>query len=118
MQKKVSRGEQIKENARGTRSHTLYRRSRDSCIVRVQVKLDKDDGIFENRAQRPNQPGDRVEQVLLVLRVCDEADAICKVASERQEEEEDGEACIAVSNQMIVEDNGIIGGLPSQDFSL
>ncbi len=55
------------------------------------MKLYKDDRVFENRAQRPNQPRDRVEKILLVLRVCHETNAICQVTSEGQEEEENGE---------------------------
>lgn len=65
----------------------LYRRVRTTHAVCVNVELDKDDGVFKNGANGSKQPGNGIEQVLLVLRVGDQADAIRGISSQGQEEE-------------------------------
>lgn len=59
----------------------------------VDSELVKDDAVLHNRAQRAQQPGQRLDYIVGVLRVAEDAQAVCQVASERQEEEEKSESC-------------------------
>lgn len=52
-----------------------------SFIVGVNSELDEDDEILSNGAQRAKQPRERVQQVLLVLRVSYQADAVSEVSA-------------------------------------
>lgn len=59
---------------------------------RVQPELHKDDHVLDDGAQRAEQPRQRGEDVLLLLRVGDQAGAVGEVARQRQEEEQQGQA--------------------------
>lgn len=69
----------------------LHHRLSSTGVVAVQVELDEDDGILDHGAHRAEQPWDGVDQVLGVLRVCQQADSVGAVASKRKHEKEERE---------------------------
>ena len=54
----------------------------------VESKLGKNNHILDNCAQGPEQPRNRLDQILGFLRVRDHASSIREIACQRQEEEE------------------------------
>lgn len=58
-----------------------------SVVVRVQSELEKDDAVLDNGSQGSQKPGERLQQVVLVLRIGDEARAVRQVAGHREHEE-------------------------------
>ena len=62
------------------------------ALRRIQAELEEDDEILNDRAERAQEPGQRVEEVFSVLGVGNQAGAVSEVARQRQQEEEQCEA--------------------------
>lgn len=75
-------------NIQSNRSVALGRANVVSCVVGVQLKLDENRHILDHGAHRSQQPRNGVQQVFLILRKGNQADAICAVSYQRQQEEE------------------------------
>jgi len=63
-----------------------------ALVGSVQMELDEDNSVFYNGSKRAQEPRQRPQEVVLVLRVRHQACAVGKVPGQGQEEEEQGEA--------------------------
>lgn len=61
------------------------------AVLGVDSELHKDDAVLDDGAQRAEEPGEGGEEVLGLLGVGEEAEAVGHVAGEREEEEEQRE---------------------------
>ena len=59
----------------------------------VHMKLRKDCYIFSHRAQAANQPREVLHNVLMFRGMAEDASTICQISQQRQDEEEEGQAC-------------------------
>ena len=55
--------------------------------------MEEDYEVLDDSAERAEQPGQGAQEVVLVLRVDEEAEAVGRVARQREQEEEQGQAC-------------------------
>lgn len=60
---------------------------------RVEVELHKDDAVLGDGAEGPEKPGERVEEVVLILLEGEQAGTVGEVSGEGEEEEEQRETC-------------------------
>jgi len=71
----------------------LMRRKLRDGLHGVDPELGKDDRVFNDGSQRPQEPGQRLDEIVPFLGIGNQASTVGEISGHGEQEEQQGEAC-------------------------